>query len=200
MWFLSAPLRDLFFATAGLGASVVTTHVGPMPIEAPQRLRETRSELRHRLGIRGFTLLFLGRLVPVKGLDQLLVALASLPEPISIRIAGGGPEDERLRALAHDLGVDATFEGWVAGERKEALLQACDALVVPSGPRDGLPTVLFEARARSLPVIATEAGAIAEHMRGCADTLLVPPNDHVALGQAVRQLRTRVESGPSFKA
>ena len=200
MWFLSAALRDGFFATAGLSPSTVSTHVGPMLIEPPRCLPESRSELRHRLGIDGFTLLFLGRLVPVKGLDQVLRALASLPEPISIRIGGDGPESRRLRMLARRLGVDATFHGWVAGERKEALLQACDAIVVPSGPRDGLPTVLFEAKARALPIIATEGGAIADQMRGYAGALLVPPNDRVALVRAISQLRARCESELAFKA
>lgn len=191
MWFLGDSLRDRFFETACLHPSTVTTHVGPMPIEPPRTLPESRTALRRRLGIDGFTLLFLGRLVPVKGLDQLLRAVAALPDPISVRIAGDGPERSKLRALAQDLGIDATFEGWVAGERKEALLRACDAIVVPSGPQDGLPTVLFEAKARGLPIIATEAGAIPDHMRDHADALLVPPSDHAALSEAIHQLRTR---------
>lgn len=195
MWFLSAPLRDDFFETAGLDQSTMSTHVGPMPIEPPQALPESRSELRRRLDIDGFTLLFLGRLVPVKGLDDLLHALAAFPEPISIRIAGDGPEGDELRALAHRLGVDATFEGWVAGERKEALLQACDGIVVPSGPKDGLPTVLFEAKARALPIITTEAGAIGDHMRDRTGTQVIPPNDRAALIRAIRQLRARHEPG-----
>ena len=191
MWFLSDPLRDRFFEMARLHASTVASHVGPMPIEPPKALPESRSELRRRLGIDGFTLLCLGRLVPVKGFDQLLHAVAALPEPISVRIAGDGPERGKLRDLAQRLGVSATFEGWVAGDRKEALLRACDAIVVPSGPEDGLPTVLFEAKARALPIIATKAGAIAEHLQGHADTLLVPLNDRAALGQAIRQLQAR---------
>jgi glycosyltransferase involved in cell wall biosynthesis len=195
MWFLSAPLRDRFYETAGLDPSIASSHVGPMPIEPPQALSASRPELRHSLGIDGFTLLFLGRLVPVKGIDNLLRALAALPEPVSIRIAGDGPERSRLRTLAHQLGVHATFEGWVAGKRKEALLRACDALVVPSGPQDGLPTVLFEAKARGIPIIATEAGAIADHMQSHARTLLVPPNDRVALSQAIRQLQASSETG-----
>ena len=79
----------------------------------------------------------------------------------------------------------------MAGDRKEALLRACDAIVVPSGPQDGLPTVLFEAKARALPIIATEAGAISEHLRGHADSLLVPPNDRAALSGAIRRLQAR---------
>ncbi len=200
MWFLSDPLRQRFFQTANLPSSMVTPHIGPMPIEAPQPLPESRSELRRRLGIDDFTLLFLGRLVPVKGLDQLLHAVAALREPVSVRIGGDGPELGKLRALAQRLQVDATFEGWVTGERKEALLQACDAIVVPSGPLDGLPTVLFEAKARALPIIATEAGAIGDHLRGDAGTLLVPPNDPAALAEAIHQLRGRCPSEPAVRA
>ena len=165
MWFLSRALRDRFFTMAGLDSSSMIAHVGPMPIEAPARLEEPRAELRRRLGIEGFTLLFLGRLVPVKGLDQLLVAVSELPQAVRLRIAGDGPERQRLLGEARRLGIDATFEGWVTGERKEALLRACDAIVVPSRAKDGLPTVLFEAKARRLPIIATAAGAIAEHIQ-----------------------------------
>ena len=200
MWFLSDPLRERFFQTAGVPPSIVTAHVGPMPIEPPQALRESRSELRRRLGIHSFTVLFLGRLVPVKGLDQLLHAVAALPEPISIRIAGDGPELGKLRALGQRLQINATFEGWVAGERKEALLRACDAIVVPSGPLDGLPTVLFEAKARALPIIATETGAIPDHLRAHPDTILVPPNDRAALTDAIHRLRARCASEPAVRA
>jgi glycosyltransferase involved in cell wall biosynthesis len=171
-----------------------------MPIEPPQALPETRSELRRRLGIHSFTVLCLGRLVPVKGLDRLLHAVAALPQPIGVRIAGDGPELGKLRALAQRLQIDATFEGWVAGERKEALLRACDAIVVPSGPLDGLPTVLFEAKARALPIITTEAGAIPDHLHGHADTLLVPPNDRAALTDAIHRLRARCASEPAVRA
>ena len=191
MWFLSDPLRDRFFETAGLDPSTVASHVGPMPIEPLRPWRASRSELRLRMGIDGFTLLCLGRLVPIKGFDRLLHAVAALAEPIHVRIAGDGPERDNLRDLAQRLGVNATFEGWVAGDRKEALLRACDAIVVPSGPQDGLPTVLFEAKARALPIIATDVGAIPQHLRGHADALLVPPNDRPALIRAIRQLQTR---------
>ena len=199
MWFLSDALRDLFYGTAGLDRSLVTAHLGPMPIEPPLPLPESRAALRLRLGIEGFTLLCLGRLVPVKGIDQLLHAVAALPEPISVRVAGEGPERDKLYSLAKRLAVDATFEGWVTGERKEALLRACDAIVVPSRPHDGLPTVLFEAKARALPIIATTAGAIPDQMRDYAGALLVPPDDGAALRQAIRQLRTRHAAGQSLR-
>lgn len=200
MWFLSATLRDRFFKTAGLDPSVTGNHVGPMPIEPPQEPPESRSALRRRLGIDGFTLLFLGRLVPVKGVAELLHALAAFPERISIRIAGDGPERGKLHALARRLQIDASFEGWVVGERKEALLRACDAIVVPSGPQDGLPIVLFEAKARALPIIAAEAGAISEWLRSDPDAMLVPPNDRAALRQAILWAHARTEAEPALRA
>lgn len=200
MWFLSAPLRDRFFVTAGLDPSTVSTLVSPMPIEPPQPLQESRTELRRRLGIDGFTLLFLGRLVPVKGLDELLYALATISEPTSLRIAGDGPQRAKLAALARRLGIDAKFEGWVAGKHKEALLRACDAIVVPSRPNDGLPTVLFEAKARHLPIIATRAGAIATHLGSHADTILVRPNDRAALSRAIQRARARSETRQPLRA
>jgi glycosyltransferase involved in cell wall biosynthesis len=188
-WFLSAGHRDRFFETARLDGSMVAAHLGPMPIEPPPSGGLPRAELRRALGIEGFTLLFLGRLVPVKGVDQLLRAAASLATPVHIRIAGDGPERRRLAALAQHLGVDARFEGWVAGARKEALLRACDAIVVPSRPEEGLPTVLFEARARSLPIVATRVGAIPEALQEGKRVRLVPPDDPSALGQAIDALR-----------
>jgi glycosyltransferase involved in cell wall biosynthesis len=195
LWFLSTDLRDRFFARAGLDPSGTTCHVGSMPIEAPLHPCETRDRIRQHLDIQGFTLIFLGRLVPVKGLDRLLRALAELQEPVGIRVAGDGPERPRLQALARRLGIDARFEGWVSGERKEALLSACDAIVVPSEPEDGLPTVLFEAKARGLPIISTALGAIPEPLRSHPDTLLVPPLDRGALARAIQQLRARHEAG-----
>ena len=194
MWFLSARLRDQFFERAELEPLSMSTHVGPMPIDLPQPSMLSRSELRRRLGIDGFTLLFMGRLVRVKGLDELLRAIADLPDPVRIRIAGDGLESNRLRTLARDLRIEATFEGWVTGARKEALLRACDALVVPSRAEEGLPTVLYEAQARALPIIATKAGAISDSMQGRRDVLLVPVQDRAALSRAIRQLRARLQN------
>jgi len=195
LWFLSTELRDRFFARAGLDFAGTTCHVGSMPIEAPQHPSATRERIRQHLGIQGFTLLFLGRLVPVKGLDRLLRALAELRDPVGIRVAGDGPERPRLEALARRLGVDARFDGWVSGERKEALLIACDAIVVPSEPEDGLPTVLFEAKARGLPIISTALGTIPGNLRSHPNTLLVSPRDRGALERAIHQLQARYREG-----
>lgn len=191
IWFLSAGHREQFLDAAGLDASAVCSHVGAMPIDAPPPEQTERVELRRRLGLDGFTVLYLGRLVPVKGVRDLLFAVASMRDPVSVRIGGDGPERAALQALSQRLGVQAGFEGWVAGDEKEALLRACDALVVPSRELDGLPTVLFEGRARGLPIVATRVGGIPDALRGASDALLVPSGDRAALRRAIETLRER---------
>ena len=130
-------------------------------------------------------LLFLGRLVPTKGVDRLIRAAAALPGPVEIRVAGDGPERANLERLARSLGVDARFEGWVHGERKEKLLGSCDALVVPSRADDGVPTVVFEAIARGLPVVATDLDGLEAHLPRASR---IPPEDIPALTTALRSL------------
>jgi glycosyltransferase involved in cell wall biosynthesis len=195
-WFLSARHRDRFLSTAGLDPSRVPAHVGPMPIGPSAPPKESRAALRRALGIEGFSVLFLGRLVPVKGVDQLLRAAAASNEPVHVRIAGDGPERRKLTALARHLGVDAAFEGWVSGERKEALLVACDAVVVPSRAGDGLPTVLFEAKARAVPIVATRAGAIPDALGNHEGVRLVPPDDPRALCHAIDRVRAARAPSP----
>ena len=65
---------------------------------------------------------------------------------------------------------------------------ACDAMVAPSRPGDGLPTVLFEAKARSMPIIASRVGAIPARLSETAHTRLVAPGDPDALADAIQSL------------
>ena len=188
MWFLSESHRDDFLELARLPSDSMTSHIGAMPCDPAEPPRQSRDDLRRSLGLERTSFLFLGRLVPIKGVDVLLRAAAGLEPKVELRIAGDGPERARLSAMAAELGVDARFEGWVAGDRKKALLRACDALVVPSRPGDGLPTVLAEARAHALPIIATRVGAIPAYIGADPNTRLVCPESPTALRRALGEL------------
>jgi glycosyltransferase involved in cell wall biosynthesis len=100
--------------------------------------------------------LYLGRLSHEKGVDLLI---AALPEDATLKIAGSGPERERLQKMVGDKRV--TFVGEVRGANKLALLAGARALVVPSR-QDGSPTVLLEAQAAGVPIIATRVGGISQ--------------------------------------
>lgn len=112
--------------------------------------------------------LFAGRLVPKKGLDLLLEALSTLPANYTLKVAGTGPEEARLRQLAQNLGVSGrvTWLGWLGQEALRTVFATSSCLCVPSmegrGGMDGVPNVMLEAMASGLPVLAFGKGGIGE--------------------------------------
>lgn len=112
---------------------------------------------------RGTVALILSRLIPDKGVDRVL---SRMPLGVTLVIAGDGPERRRLEQLASRGQYPVEIIGVVEGETKRNLLARADVLLVPSR-RDGAPTVIAEAAAVGLPVVATRTGGIPElPMRG----------------------------------
>jgi len=140
----------------------------------------------------GGEVLFLGRLIRQKGVDDLLRAAALMPRRPRLEIAGDGPERRKLQGLAAGLGLDARFHGFVEGAAKEALYRRAALLCVPSreigGLSEGAPLVIAEAKRYGLPVVATAVGGIPELMRDLyPETALVRPGAPQALAQALTQ-------------
>ena len=136
------------------------------------------------------------RLLPSKGLEYLLEAVAQLArEGLGVRldIAGGGDEpsyEQSLRDRAAQLGIaDAVvFHGPVPyGEKLFALFRAADIHVI-SSLSEGLPRIIAEGRAFSLPTVGTTVGGIPDVIHDGEDGLLVPPADAQALARAIRRL------------
>lgn len=119
------------------------------------RPAQDRAALRARLGIAATTLLSVGYLIPRKGHDLVIRALAQLPG-VELLIAGEGAERERLQQLARDLGLSerVRFLGAMDQARLADYYRAADALVLASS-REGWANVLLEALACGTPVVAT---------------------------------------------
>ncbi|HEX4629010.1 MAG TPA: glycosyltransferase, partial [Gemmatimonadales bacterium] len=104
-------------------------------------------------------LLFMGRLIPEKGLAELFEALAlTTSQCVETRlvVAGTGPAEARLRALAAAGGLaHVQFVGPVRGLDKMSLLEWADVFVLPTYHAEGLPYALLESMAAGLAVIAT---------------------------------------------
>jgi glycosyltransferase involved in cell wall biosynthesis len=121
---------------------------------------------------------FLGRLGADKGVTTLLAAFerADLAEARLV-VAGRGPLEPEVRTA----GPRVIGAGWVAGERKAALLDDLDCLVVPSEWKDPAPVVVNEARGRGIPVIGAAIGGIPELIAPECAPLLFPAADVGAL-------------------
>ena len=144
--------------------------------------------MRERLGIPAGVPL-LGTVAgdkPVKGVDVLLAAFASLPpEFSSARLVCVGCRPERWEAEAAGLGLAgrAIFTGRV--ENVADHLAALDLFVLPSRS-ESLPNTLMEATCLGLPAVAASVGGVPELVRG--NGILVPPDDAPALGAALSRL------------
>jgi glycosyltransferase involved in cell wall biosynthesis len=140
-------------------------------------------------------LLAVGALVPRKGYDVLVAALATLRDlPWRLTIAGDRTRDpataQRLEAdIARlDLAPRITVVGAVTDEKLDALYDGADLFVLPSR-YEGYGMGFAAAIARGLPVIGTDAGAIPESVPAEAG-ILVPPDDVPALAAALYRLIT----------
>jgi glycosyltransferase involved in cell wall biosynthesis len=147
---------------------------GPPPAPSPGRPR----------------LAVVGRLVPIKGHDVLLRALATAREHVpelTLEIAGEGPLEAELRGTVRRLGLgDAvTFLGRVPEPAQ--VFERAEVVVVPSFG-EGFGMVALDALERGRPVIASAVGGLPEIVADGRTGLLVPPGDAAALAAAIREL------------
>jgi glycosyltransferase involved in cell wall biosynthesis len=129
-------------------------------------------------------LAIVARLVPLKGVDVAIRALAHVRAPIELAIAGDGPARGELESLAAGR---ATFLGAVDETARDRLLAEAAAVVVPSrvvagGRSEGLPLVALEALAAGVPLVASAVGGLPSLAPAVA---LVPPDDPRALAAAI---------------
>jgi glycosyltransferase involved in cell wall biosynthesis len=146
---------------------------------------------------RPVVILSVGRAVPKKGYEDLLVALARLPRDLHWRFVhiGGGALKGALQRRAAALGVadrtewrGAQAQDTVLAAYREADLFALASRVAANGDRDGLPNVLMEAQSQGLVCLATEVAAIPELIEDGVTGLLVPPENPVLLAAALETL------------
>jgi glycosyltransferase involved in cell wall biosynthesis len=180
----SAYLRELTL-TWGVAAERVSVLPNPAPV-LPAEL-PPRDELRRTLGLNGATLAFAGRLTAQKSLGRALEAVASA-NAVQFVIAGEGPERKQLEERAAELGIAqrVRFLGAQPRERIVELFRAADATILSSS-WENFPHTVVEALAVGTPVLAMEAGGVAEVVRNGENGLLVPAGDTAALGAAVRR-------------
>jgi glycosyltransferase involved in cell wall biosynthesis len=139
-----------------------------------------------------FRLVTVARLVPKKGIDTLLRALATFTQNFSrswqLDIYGEGPEKEHLLQLANDVGLtqQVTFHGALPNDQVRDRIANAHLFVLPcrpapNGDQDGIPVVLMEAMAVGVPVIAGDVTAVRELVDHQRTGIRVTPDEPQAL-------------------
>ena len=131
-------------------------------------------------------MLSVARLVPEKGLDTLIRAVAAADDRrLVLVLAGDGPEREELERLATELGVRAVFAGDTAWEKIVEVYVAADVFALLS-EREPWAVVVNEAAACGLPLVLSDrVGAAHDLLRDGENGALVPAGDVEAAAEAL---------------
>lgn len=139
----------------------------PNPVELPAEMS---------VGGGGY-LLYVGRLSPEKGLMTVLEALRTIPE-LPLKIAGRGPEEERLRTYVHSQGMaHVEFIGFQTAEQLLRLRYRAEAAILPTLSYENASGVILEAMAQGVPCLATRIGGNPELVEDGRSGFLVRPQD-----------------------
>lgn len=130
-----------------------------------ETVQKVAPELQNWCTSQDFVLGYIGQLIPRKGLDILLQALAQLDKTLQCKavIIGDGPQLPELQKLAHRLGVQDQVRFFGFKDNRLEFLKGFDCFVLPSR-LEGIPRCLMEAMAAGVPVIASD-------IPGCNDLI-----------------------------
>jgi L-malate glycosyltransferase len=194
-WKQRRMLRKLTGLVAGsdLAGTLVRRDAPSLPIAVIPQLGALAPHEPQHVPHEGLAIGYVGRLVPQKGLDTLLQALArQRGAKWRLTIVGDGPERERLEALASELRLAARvrWTGGLPAEQVANLWPDLDVLVQPSLAlrdwREANGQILMEAMANEVAVLGTDSGVIPELIGDAG--LVVPAGDPEGLGAALEKL------------
>ncbi len=185
-----ATCENLRHAPLALRDHIVRVYNGSAPVEVlPPADCPPRS---------GFTILFVGRLAPIKDLPTLVNAVAlALPRVpgLSLWLVGDGAVRQQLEDLVAGLGIAGNVTFW--GERHDvAQFFSVADLFSMSSLSEGLPMSLLQAMSAGLPALVTQVGGMAEVVEYANCGLRIPAGDSAAMADAIVQLA----SDPALRA
>lgn len=137
-------------------------------------------------------ILYVGRLAEIKGVEFLIKAMQHVNNA-KLVIVGDGPDKNQLEQIASKCDAQIEFKGSKTHEELKVIYASADILVVPSisdskGAQEGLPTVIMEAFASKIPVVATRTGGIPELLKDEENGLLVEEKNAQQIADAINRL------------
>lgn len=174
------------------GVSRSRLHVVPNGVPAepfPEADAASRGAARRALGLPedGSVVLSISALVPEKGVDLVIDAVAELGDDVRLLVVGDGPERSTLEDRARRrLGERASFTGPITDAG--VAYATADVVVLASRGGDSMPATLVEAAFTGIPAVATPVGSIADVVVDGETGILVPIGDRSKLTAALRSL------------
>lgn len=197
-WTSNTRLTSGAFGSPG---SLPEPKIVPMGVDVEMFAAGDGATLRAELPEDHYLILFVGRLVEKKGVDDLIKAFALLPDELrsttALWIVGTGERERQLREMTADLGVGdrVTFRGTIPNSRLPDYYAAADLFVGPSviaasGDQEGQGVVFLEAFAARLCVLATRSGGIEDVVEHEQTGVLVEPRRPEELAREMSRMLT----------
>ena len=140
----------------------------------PMNLKESRK----KIGVDDrFTVLFVGRLIPIKGI-KLLVEIARELDQIQFLFIGAGPLESFLKSTSEQ-NTNIKFLGQVRNYNLPVYYNSADIFCIPSQYEEGLGRVIMESVACGIPVVGSNRGGISEALNKTISILLEPTHDNL---------------------
>ncbi len=150
----------------------------------------------------GFTLVYIGRLEPVKNHPLLLAAfhkaLFSMPN-LRLWIVGDGSERRMLESMVFELGITSQVTFWGQQLDVAPFFSAADAFIM-SSKSEGLPMSLLQAFSLGVPAIVTDVGGMAEVVRLANAGITVSATDPAEMAASILRLATDDMKRAQFSA
>lgn len=133
---------------------------------------------------------FVGWMLPEKGIHELLAAIGELRErhEFGFTFVGGGTLLQHVQSRIQEAGWGDTITapGWLSNESFQEVLCSSDVFVLPTHA-EGFPMSLIEALSKGLPIISTDVGGIADSLHDGVNGYLIPPKDVSPLVEAMER-------------
>jgi len=160
----------------------------------------------HRKEHDDFTIGMIGRITPIKGHVNFIRAISRVVRifpKIRVLIVGDAPPEkakyrEELELLVKRLGLHQTVEFTGTSQNVPRLLSEMDLVVMASNIQEAFGRVIIEAGACGVPVVATRVGGVVDILEDGKDGLLIPPEDPLALSEAILRLLQDRQLATSF--
>jgi glycosyltransferase involved in cell wall biosynthesis len=162
---------------------VLVAYNGVEPHRAVDERERVAVREKHGVDANTALVLVIARLRPVKGIDDLISAIALLTDrAVRLIVLGTGPEEQRLRAHAAALRAPVDFVGYQ--DDIAPWLAAADVVAMPSR-RESFGLVAIEAMAAGRPLVACAVGGLTEIIEDRRTGFLVPPRDPRTFAAAI---------------
>lgn len=139
------------------------------------------------------TLLFIGRFIPSKGLQDAIEAVSMIRQSgrkVHLVCVGDGPQRLKEEEHVHQLGIaeDVTFTGYLPEQDTTPYYLGAHVLLFPSFHQEGFPMAVFQAAAAGLPIVATRTRALADYLEEPLNCLWAEPKHPTMLAEKIVQL------------